>query len=108
MSPTARRRCSSRQRSRNRRVPLLTATRSAAKRASSSALPARRSGPSSRRGRGGPASPEGGDAPLSSRSAAEEVGTALTAGQEEARLLEGLADDGDPVGETARLEAQQG
>ena len=39
--------------------------------------------------------------------AGQEVGAALALGQQEPRLLEGLAHDGHPVGEAARLDAQQ-
>ena len=52
--------------------------------------------------------PFGGEAGLFLGIPGEEVGAALAPGQEDARLLEGLADHGDPVGEAPRLEAQQG
>ena len=51
--------------------------------------------------------PLGGEARLLLGVPGQEVGAALAPGQEDARLLEGLADDGDPVGEATRLEAQQ-
>ncbi len=38
----------------------------------------------------------------------QEIRTTGPAGQQDARFLEGLPHDGDPVGQAARLEAQQG
>ena len=49
----------------------------------------------------------GGEARLLLRAPGQQVGAVLAPGQEEPGLLEGLADDGDPVGEPTRLEAQQ-
>ena len=49
----------------------------------------------------------GGKARFLLGAAGQEVGAVLAPGQKEARLLEGLTDNGDPVGQAARREAQQ-
>ena len=52
--------------------------------------------------------PRGGEAGLLLGVAGQQVGAAVAPGQQQARLLEGLAHDGHPVGQAARGEAQQG